>query len=328
MEQLLEDIQPPRDKVFDDLARELRDGLVCPVLMGAATRANGVLRLLKALRHEAPGIAETAKRLGVKAGKAMRSATCSRPCTPRTAARCRWRGCSPARSATARPSCRPTARPAGSPAYSSSSDKRARSAGPPRLGETVAFGKLDSAKTGDTLSAGKQAHAARGGGRALSAGAGDRDLGQGAQGRRQARPGAAQAASRKTPRSPSCTIPRPTRWCCGARARCICASRPSGSRDRFGVAIERRQPTRRLSRDHPQRRSSSAAGTRSSPAATASSATSCSTSSRMPRGAGLRVRGEDHRRRGAAQLYPVGRGRRRRRAQARAARLSGGRSSR
>src|SRR5579871_6306108 len=68
MEQLLEDIQPPRDKVFDDLTRELREGLVCPVLMGTAIRANGVLRLLKALRHESPGIAETAKRLGVKAG--------------------------------------------------------------------------------------------------------------------------------------------------------------------------------------------------------------------------------------------------------------------
>src|SRR6201997_3963325 len=67
MEQLLEDIQPPRDKVFDDLTRELREGLVSPVLMGTATRANGVLRLLKALRHEAPAIAETAKRLGVKA---------------------------------------------------------------------------------------------------------------------------------------------------------------------------------------------------------------------------------------------------------------------
>ena len=36
MEQLLEDIQPPRDKVFDDLTHELREGLVCPVLMGTA----------------------------------------------------------------------------------------------------------------------------------------------------------------------------------------------------------------------------------------------------------------------------------------------------
>ena len=52
MEQLLEDIQPPRDKVFDDLAKELRDRIVCPVLLGAATRSNGVLRLLKALRQD------------------------------------------------------------------------------------------------------------------------------------------------------------------------------------------------------------------------------------------------------------------------------------
>src|SRR5437899_1404905 len=57
MEQLLEDIQPPRDAVFDDLARELREGLICPVLLGAASRENGVLRLMKALRHEAPGVA-------------------------------------------------------------------------------------------------------------------------------------------------------------------------------------------------------------------------------------------------------------------------------
>src|SRR5262249_15349196 len=71
MEQLLEDIQPPRDKVFDDLSKELRDGLVCPVLLGSATRTDGVLRLMKALRHESPGVADTAKRLGVKGGHAV-----------------------------------------------------------------------------------------------------------------------------------------------------------------------------------------------------------------------------------------------------------------
>ena len=68
MEQLLEDIEPPRDKVFDDLAKELRDGLICPVLIGSATRTNGVLRLMKALRHEAPGITATNARLGLKPG--------------------------------------------------------------------------------------------------------------------------------------------------------------------------------------------------------------------------------------------------------------------
>ena len=64
MEQLLEDIAPPRDAVFDDLARELREGLICPVLLGSAMRENGVLRLMKALRHEAPDVTATAKRLG------------------------------------------------------------------------------------------------------------------------------------------------------------------------------------------------------------------------------------------------------------------------
>ncbi|EKS35464.1 elongation factor G [Afipia clevelandensis] len=65
LEQLLEDIPPPRDAVFDDLASELREGQICPVLLGCATRENGVLRLMKALRHEAPGVAATAARLGI-----------------------------------------------------------------------------------------------------------------------------------------------------------------------------------------------------------------------------------------------------------------------
>ncbi|MGE0605464.1 MAG: elongation factor G [Xanthobacteraceae bacterium] len=68
MEQLLEDMQPPRDRVFDDLSKELRDGAICPVLIGSATRQNGVLRLMKALRHEAPGVADTAARLKLNAG--------------------------------------------------------------------------------------------------------------------------------------------------------------------------------------------------------------------------------------------------------------------
>src|SRR6201982_2859834 len=69
MEQLLEDIQPPRDAVFDDLARELREGVICPGLLGAAARENGVLRLMKALRHESPDVTATAKRLGASSKK-------------------------------------------------------------------------------------------------------------------------------------------------------------------------------------------------------------------------------------------------------------------
>jgi elongation factor G len=69
MEQLLSDLQPPRDKVFEDLARELREGLICPVLLGSAEHGNGIIRLLKALRHEAPFVEATAKRLGVETAK-------------------------------------------------------------------------------------------------------------------------------------------------------------------------------------------------------------------------------------------------------------------
>ena len=65
MEQLLEDVEPPKDKVFDDLATELKDGDICPVFLGCAENGNGILRLLKALRHEAPSVSQTIARLGV-----------------------------------------------------------------------------------------------------------------------------------------------------------------------------------------------------------------------------------------------------------------------
>src|SRR5271155_1847902 len=159
MEQLLEDIQPPRDKVFDDLTRELRESLVCPVLMGTASRANGILRLLKALRHESPGIAETAKRLGIKAGfeavayvlKTQNTAHGGRMSIARMLAGQAGDG------TTFLTDDDEAGRVAGVfKLVGQTSEKR----GPAVLGETVAFAKLDKAKTGDTLTAGKQAHPA------------------------------------------------------------------------------------------------------------------------------------------------------------------------
>lgn len=67
MEELLSDIAPPRDEIFQDLAREMREGLICPVFIGCAERGNGVTRLLKAIRHEAPTVEETRERLGLTA---------------------------------------------------------------------------------------------------------------------------------------------------------------------------------------------------------------------------------------------------------------------
>ena len=157
MEQLLEDIQPPRDKVFDDLTRELRDGLVCPVLMGTATRANGILRLLKALRHESPGAAETAKRLGVKGGadavayvvKTLNTTHGGKMSIARVL------GGQAGDGTTLLAGDDEAGRVAGVfKLVGQTTEKR----GPAAVGETVGFAKLDKAKTGDTLTAGKQPH--------------------------------------------------------------------------------------------------------------------------------------------------------------------------
>ncbi len=67
MEQLLSDIEPPRDLVFDDLARDLSEGLIVPLLIGSALNGNGILRLLKALRHDVPAVDRAAERIGIGA---------------------------------------------------------------------------------------------------------------------------------------------------------------------------------------------------------------------------------------------------------------------
>jgi elongation factor G len=161
MEQLLADLAPPRDRVFEDLAKELRDGVVCPVLIGVATRTNGVLRLLKALRHEAPGIETTAKRLGVKSsGEAVASVLKTFHTThggklsiARVLAGQIGDGVTLNSPSTEAGRVSGVFRLMGQ-----STEKR----GPASAGETVAFGKLDHARTGDTLSSGKQVHAAVG----------------------------------------------------------------------------------------------------------------------------------------------------------------------
>ncbi len=70
MEQLLDEIEPPKDKIFDDLAADLREGSVTPVLIGSAEKGNGVLRLLKAIRHDVPDVEATRSRLGLADGDA------------------------------------------------------------------------------------------------------------------------------------------------------------------------------------------------------------------------------------------------------------------
>ena len=65
LEQLLMDQIPEQSTIFADLARETGENLGVSVLFGSAISSWGVRRLLKALRHEAPGPEATARRLSV-----------------------------------------------------------------------------------------------------------------------------------------------------------------------------------------------------------------------------------------------------------------------
>lgn len=65
MEELLEDVVPPKEEVYADLAKDLEDDKIVPVFFGSADKTEGVRRLLKALRHEVPGHAAAALRAGL-----------------------------------------------------------------------------------------------------------------------------------------------------------------------------------------------------------------------------------------------------------------------
>lgn len=68
LEELIEDRTPASDALYGIAAREFARGDVVPVLMGAAAHHNGVMRLMKALRHEAPKPEVLRARLGTGKG--------------------------------------------------------------------------------------------------------------------------------------------------------------------------------------------------------------------------------------------------------------------
>ncbi|MBY5713866.1 elongation factor G [Rhizobium leguminosarum] len=63
LEELIEDREPPSDALYAISSRVLRENRIIPVLIGAAIHGNGMTRLMKALRHEAPPVGVLRQRL-------------------------------------------------------------------------------------------------------------------------------------------------------------------------------------------------------------------------------------------------------------------------
>jgi elongation factor G len=63
--QLLEDVTPSSDTVYDNLFKDLHEDLIVPVCFGSAANDNGIIRLLKVLRHETPVVEGVIERLGL-----------------------------------------------------------------------------------------------------------------------------------------------------------------------------------------------------------------------------------------------------------------------
>ncbi len=152
MEQLLNDVVPSRDKVFGDLVQEFKRGQICPIFFGSAEHGNGIGRLLKALRHEAPFFEETAKRLGL--GDAKSAAYIMKTYHTSHAGKLSLARVLAGEFAD------------GTTVYSPDGEDRisgvfsvvgadVKKRGPASAGETVAFGRLESLPTGVTITAEK-----------------------------------------------------------------------------------------------------------------------------------------------------------------------------
>ncbi len=68
LEELIEDRTPASSEVYAICARVLRENRVLEALIGSAAHGNGIVRVMKALRHEAPGPAVLRERLQAQAG--------------------------------------------------------------------------------------------------------------------------------------------------------------------------------------------------------------------------------------------------------------------
>ena len=146
LEKLLEDEVPDTDEVYENMAGALQEAHIVPVLFGAAEHENGITRLLKALRHEAPEPAKTLERVGIEPTgepaaqvfKTLHAAHTGKLSFARV-----WRG-EIAEGVTLNGE-----RPSGIFDMLGHKQEKVSKAGP---GQVVAFARMDSINTGDMLS--------------------------------------------------------------------------------------------------------------------------------------------------------------------------------
>jgi elongation factor G len=62
LEKILEDVVPTSTEIYQQIAKDVAQDLIVPVMLGAAAANHGVFRLWKALRHDTPSSAVTAAR--------------------------------------------------------------------------------------------------------------------------------------------------------------------------------------------------------------------------------------------------------------------------
>ncbi len=68
LEELIEDREPASDAVYAISTRVLKENRIIPVMVGSAGHGNGMMRLMKALRHEAPADDTLRARLAAEGG--------------------------------------------------------------------------------------------------------------------------------------------------------------------------------------------------------------------------------------------------------------------
>jgi elongation factor G len=146
LEKVVEDTLPTPEDLYRPLHADVVAGALDPVLLGAAERRHGVLRLWKALRHDAPTPQETAARRGIAPeGEAL--AQCFRTVHAGHGGRLSyvriWRG-SLKDGATVN-----GARIGGITRFPAGEPAKVAEAG---MGEIVALGRLEGVTTGATLS--------------------------------------------------------------------------------------------------------------------------------------------------------------------------------